>query len=138
MSLLPVGTARADNYPVTTNSLYTATGIATRIENPKVRADLNPTPEQDKALKGRRLWTLCNDVHGAEMDKITGPDRSAKLRELFTQRPDEAFAAVGRGRESRLASLIRAWDDGRRDNDSRRGSGRRHGRRLPGTTGTGP
>src|SRR5262245_39657670 len=95
VGLLLVGRARAQDYPVTTSPLYTATGIATRIDNPKVRAELKLTPEQDKALKGRRLWTMCDDVHAPELDKITGPDRAARVRALFTQRADAAFAAVG-------------------------------------------
>lgn len=97
LSVLCVAAGRADDYPVKSDSLYHAMAVMTSLADKRVRADLKLTPEQDKSVvavvTGR--WEWFKDVSPDELRKITGPDRDARVRALFTQRADETFAAAG-------------------------------------------
>lgn len=94
-SLVSVDSLLADDEPKPASPLQTATGIATRLSNPKVRADLKLTAEQEKEVLKNR-WKWCKDITGQEIDAFAGPDQHAKCQALIAQRADEAYAAAGK------------------------------------------
>jgi hypothetical protein len=113
LTALSAAPAPADDYPVKSDSLYHAMAVMTRLADKKVRAELGLSPEQDKAVvavvNGR--WNQWfRDVTPQELAKITGPDRDARVRALFTQRADETFAAAGKvldpGQIARLKQIL--------------------------------
>ncbi len=112
LGLLLAAAAPAEDFPVRSDALYHAMAVMTSLADKKVRADLKLTPDQERAVvavvNGR--WEWFRDVTPQEQARITGPDREARVRALYTRRAEETFAAAGRvlgpGQVARLKQIM--------------------------------
>jgi hypothetical protein len=101
------GVLAADPSPVP--PLYRAMSVTTLLNDKRVREDLKVTKEQEKAILAKS-WGWIKVIKFEEQDKITGPDKEARIRALQMKWADTSFAAAGKilkpGQVNRLKQVM--------------------------------
>src|SRR5262245_5666981 len=87
--LLAAGQARAANLAASIPPYYPLY-ISPLLNDPKVKAELKITKEQDKGVQIRiNNMGKTMSLDGLENSKLKGPERDAKMRALGAKRADE-------------------------------------------------
>jgi hypothetical protein len=110
------GTVRGDRGDLASlPPVYSVANIASYLNQQRVKDDLNLTKQQDIAIQKIVLKSGQKMGQDAEtIFKLSGPDKNAKIRALYSARADELFQALGQtltpGQVKRLKQIsLQHW-----------------------------